>query len=87
MQRIAIAAIAIVGMLWAAGTVRGQDESASPTEQFKALLKKHQQASSSGRVLTDDERKQFMIETYEHRNRIAEKLVASLRNIPTIRSP
>jgi hypothetical protein len=53
------------------GICRGQNKSATPAEQFKALLKEYQEASGSGRVLTDEERLKFIGQAYRLRNRLA----------------
>src|SRR5262245_56210496 len=53
----------------------GQDKSAAPAEQYQALLKEYQSASSSGRVLSDDERREFVGKVYKLRDRLAMRFV------------
>jgi AhpC/TSA family len=71
MQRI-IATLLIL-MLASAGA--GQDKSATPAEQFKALRTEYDRASSSGVPLTDAERLKFVGEVYKHRNALAQKFL------------
>jgi hypothetical protein len=58
----------------AAADGKGRDKPATPAEQYQALLKKYQ-AASSGRVLTDEERMAFVGRVYRLRNRLAQKFV------------
>lgn len=53
----------------------GQDKPPTPAEQYKAMLKEYDRASSSGRVLTDAERLKFIGEVYKHRNELAVKFL------------
>jgi hypothetical protein len=55
------------------GIVAAQDKPATPAEQFEALRKEYDRASSSGKVLTDAERLKFIGEVYKQRHRIAAK--------------
>jgi AhpC/TSA family len=48
-----------------------QDKPATPAEQYKALLKEYDRASSSGVPLTDAERLKFVGRVYKHRNALA----------------
>ena len=55
---------------------RGQDKKSTPAAvEFKALLKEYQLASSSGKVLTDAERLEFLGRVYKHRDKLAAKFV------------
>lgn len=72
----------VLGLSAAADGTRGQERPASPTEQYRALLKDYEAAASSGRVLTDAERMKFIGETYRKRNAIALKLVALAKAHP-----
>jgi hypothetical protein len=53
---------------------KGQDRPATPAEQYKALLKEYQEASS-GKVLSDEERLKFVGRVYKLRNNLALKFV------------
>ena len=61
---------------------RAQEAPATPLEQYKVLLKEYQYASSSGRVLSDDERMTFVGRTYKHRNALALEVRGTGREIP-----
>jgi hypothetical protein len=50
-------------------------EQATPAEQYQALLKQYQLASSRGRALSDEERMQFVGQTYRLRNQLALRFV------------
>ena len=47
----------------------------TPAEQYQALLKEYQTASSSGTVLTDEQRMQFVGRVYKRRNALALKFI------------
>jgi hypothetical protein len=51
------------------------DDKPTPAEQYKALRKEYDRASSSGAPLTDAERLKFVGEAYKHRNAIAQKFL------------
>jgi hypothetical protein len=53
----------------------GQDKPATPAEQYQALLKEYDRASSSGVPLTDAERLKFVGQVYKHRNALALKFL------------
>jgi hypothetical protein len=53
----------------------GQEQPATPVEQYKALCKEYDRASSSGVPLTDAERLQFVGRAYKHRNALAVKFL------------
>ena len=55
--------------------VRGQDKPPTPAEQYNALRKEYDRASTSGKVLTDAERLEFVGRVYKHRNAIGQKFV------------
>ncbi len=68
----------ILGMLVASyvtAEVEGQDKSATAAEQYQSLLKQYQVASSSGRVLSDEERLKFVGVVYKLRNKLALELI------------
>src|SRR5262245_32876196 len=70
MRRTAGAILVII--LGVSEAVRADDETpATPAEQYKALLKEFQAASSSGRTLTDEERLKFVGHVYRLRNKLA----------------
>jgi NAD(P)-dependent dehydrogenase (short-subunit alcohol dehydrogenase family) len=48
-----------------------QDKPGAPAEQYQALLKEYQEASSSGRTLSDEERRKFVGRVYKLRNELA----------------
>ncbi len=54
----------------------------TPAEQYKALLKAQELASSPGRVLTDEERMVFIGETYKRWNEIASRFVELAERYP-----
>ena len=56
---------------------------AAPAEQYQALLKEYQTASSSGTVLTDEERMQFVGRVYKLRNTLALKFIDLAEKYPT----
>ena len=64
-----------LGLISVAAEPARQDETATPAAQYKALLKEQQAASSSGRVLSDEERMKFIGETFKRWNVIALKFV------------
>lgn len=53
----------------------GQERRATPAEQYQALVKAQELASSSGRVLSDEERLQFIGQTFRRWNEIALKFI------------
>jgi hypothetical protein len=60
-----------LGLATAAPQREVRDQPTSPAEQYKSLLKQYQDASSSGRALSDEERLQFVGRVYRLRNRLA----------------
>jgi hypothetical protein len=60
----------------------GTDQSPAPAEQYKALFKAYQTASSSGRVLSDEERMKFVGQVYRLRNVLALKFVELAEKYP-----
>jgi len=75
MHRIGRGILVVVLALSAAAAQENRTDSPStPAEEFKALLKEHQTASSGG-VLSDDERLAFVGRVYKHRNRLALKFL------------
>jgi hypothetical protein len=76
MQRIVGGILVLVlGLSVAAADGKGQEKPATPTEQYKALLKEYQDASSSGRALSDEERMKFVGQVAKLRNRLGQKFV------------
>jgi hypothetical protein len=59
-----------------------QERPGTPAEQYKALLKEQVAASSSGRVMTDAERMEFVGTTLRRWNEIALKFVELAENHP-----
>jgi hypothetical protein len=60
----------------------GQERRATPAEQYKALLKEQEEASSSGRALSDEERTQFIGRTFRRWNELALRFVELAENYP-----
>jgi hypothetical protein len=65
----------VLGLSMAAADAKGQDKPATAAEQYKALLKEYQDASSSRRALSDEERMKFVGQVAKLRNRLAQKFV------------
>jgi hypothetical protein len=59
-----------------------QNRPATPAEQYKALLDAQALASSSGRVLSDEERMTFIGQTYKRWNELAAQFVALAERNP-----
>lgn len=55
--------------------VTGQDSGPTPEQQYKTLRAEYDKVGSSGKILTDAERLEFIGKVYRHHDRIAEKLV------------
>jgi hypothetical protein len=70
-----------LGLSMAAGG-QGQDNPASPAQQYKALLKEYQRASGGG-AMSDEERMKFVGRVYQHRNQLAQKFVELAEKNPT----
>lgn len=62
---------------------KGPDKSPAPREQYQALLKAFQTASSAGGVLTDAERMKFVGQVYKHRYGLAQKFLELAEKHPT----
>jgi hypothetical protein len=74
-------AIAVLGLSIAAHGQEGSDRPAKPAEQYKALLREYQRASSGG-VLSDQERMKFVGRTYKLRNNLALQFVTLAEKFP-----
>src|SRR5262249_27227732 len=72
----------VLGLSAAAAQREGPARPATPAEQYNALLRRYQDASSSGRVLTDEERMKFVGRTYKLRNELALRFVELAENHP-----
>src|SRR5262252_9220345 len=76
MQRIAEGMLLLMLNLWVlAAASNAQDKAVTPAEQYKALRKEYDRASSSGVPLTDAERLKFVGRAYQHRNALAQKFL------------
>jgi hypothetical protein len=64
-----------LGLSVVAAEASGQERRATPAEQYKALVKEQVAAAASGRVLSDEERMQFIGTTFRRWNEIALRLV------------
>ena len=82
MRRMAWGILVLMLSLSVAAAGNGQDKPATPAEQFKALRAEYDRASSSGKVLTDAERLQFIGKVYKHRNALAVKFVELAEKYP-----
>jgi hypothetical protein len=83
MQRIASGIlILMLNLLVGAAEGNGQDKPATPAEQYKALRKEYDRASSSSVPLTDAERLKFVGRVYKHRNALAQKFLELARKHP-----
>jgi hypothetical protein len=71
MQRIVGKHLVLMLTLAVVAGGNGQDKPATPAEQYQALLKEYDRASSSGRPLTDTERLKFIGQVYKHRSALA----------------
>jgi hypothetical protein len=58
------------------------DKPATPAEQFKALRKEADRATSTGTILTDAERLKFVGQAYKHRYGMAPKFLALAEKYP-----
>jgi hypothetical protein len=67
----------------AAAEGNSQDNPPTPAEQYKALRKEYDRASSSGVPLTDTERLKFVGRAYKHRNALAQKFLELAEKHPT----
>jgi hypothetical protein len=70
MQRIAGRIVVLVLGLSLAAECQGQDKPPTPAEQYQALLKEYQVASSGG-ALSDEERMKFVGRVYRLRSKLA----------------
>jgi hypothetical protein len=74
--------VLVLGLSVVAAKAQGQVGPATPTEQYQVLLKEYQEASSSGRVLSDEERLKFVGRVYKLRNQLAVKFVELAERYP-----
>jgi hypothetical protein len=65
------------------GVLLAEEKPATQAEQYRALLKEYDRASSSGVPLTDAERLKFIGQSYKHRNAIALKFLKLAEDHPT----
>jgi hypothetical protein len=59
-----------------------QDKPSTPAEQYQALRKEYDRASSSGVPLTDAERMKFVGQVYKRRNELAQKFLELAEKYP-----
>jgi hypothetical protein len=71
-----------LGLVAAEARCNGQNKPPTPAQQYQALLKQYQRASSSGRVLSDEERRAFVGQVFKLRNELAQKFVALAEKYP-----
>ena len=80
-MRRAIPAILLLLSLTAVKT-SAQEKPPTPAEQFAALKAEYNTSTSAPRVLTDEERRQFVGQVYRHHSAVAVKLVALAEKYP-----
>jgi hypothetical protein len=66
-----------------AARATSQDNPPTPAQQYMALRKEYDTASSSGVPLTDAQRLKFIGQVYRHRNALAQKLLDLAEKYPT----
>lgn len=74
MQRVALPGL-IGALLMCPLPSLGQNEAATPAEQFKLLVAAYDKIDSPGKILTDEERLKFIGQVYQHHEVIAENLL------------
>ena len=72
----------ILNVLVVAAGASGQDQPATPAEQYKALRQEYDRASSSGVPLSDAERLKFVGRAYQRRFEFAKKFVELAEKYP-----
>src|SRR5262249_11288870 len=83
MQRIARGILVLMLALSVlAAVANSQDKPPTAAEQYQALLKEHNRASSSGVPLTDSERLQFIGRAYKRRHELARKFLELAEKYP-----
>jgi len=82
MQRIVGGILVLLLALLVGAECEGQNKPATPAEQYKAILKEYQAASSSGRALSDEERRKFVGRVYRLRNKLALQFVELAEKYP-----
>jgi hypothetical protein len=83
MQRIARAILlGLLGLSVVAAAGNSQGKPPTPAEQFEALRKEYDRASSSGVPLTDAERLKFVGRVYRQRNALAAKFLGLAEKHP-----
>jgi hypothetical protein len=82
MQRI-VGAMLVVMLILVAAPGGAQDKTPTPAEQYQALRKEYDRASSSGVPLTDAERLQFIGRVYRHRHALAQKFLELAEKHPS----
>lgn len=82
MQRIIRRLLVLIFALSVAAAGSGQEQSASPAEQYATLLKEYNRASSSGVPLTDAERLKFVGQVYKHRHDLALRFLELAEKYP-----
>jgi hypothetical protein len=83
MQRVAYEGLALILIFPAiAAAGNSKDKTGTPAEQYQALRKDYDRASSSGVPLTDAERLQFIGRAYQHRHALAVKFLELAEKFP-----
>lgn len=82
MQRITWGILVLTLNLALAAECNGQDKPATPAEQYKALRKEYDRASSSGVAMTDAERLKFVGQAYKRRFAFAQKFLELAEKYP-----
>jgi hypothetical protein len=81
-RRIAWGILVLTLSLPASAVGNGHDKPATPAEQFQAVRKEYDKASSSGVHLTDAERLKFVGRAYKHRYTLAQKFLELAEKYP-----
>src|SRR5262245_4699240 len=82
-ERVVGGFLALVLSLWGgASGEQGRERSDTPADRYQALLKEYQVASSSGRVLSDAQRMEFVGRTFRRRNLLALEFVELAERFP-----
>jgi hypothetical protein len=83
MQRIAGGILVLIlNLTVVAAEANGQDNSATPAEQYKSLREEYDKASRSGVSLSDTERLKFVGSVYKRRNALALKFLELAEKYP-----
>ncbi len=74
-KQVSLGLFGVLGIIGHCLFLEAKDPPISPRLEYQALLKEYQSAGSSGKVLTDKERLEFVGQVYKRRDKIASKFV------------